>query len=143
MKKTLVTNKKTLQKAIEEIPGYEMNPIENLMATNLIANKKKFYIQYPIQTTEKWAINFQERKIRNFVVDFLLPSVPLIIETEGKIHQETERFLYDRMRFNFIMSCGYPYLRFSWDDVIGNSGKISTDQIIKETISSFEKKRKK
>ena len=128
MKKTLVIDAITLQKAIDEVEGYKMNPMERVMATNLLSNERQFYIQYRIDVPDEWIIMGK----KYFIADFYIPEELLIIETEGKIHYRKENLRYDQARHNTLTALGFYVFHFDWSDVMENSGSLTTDDFIEE-----------
>ena len=111
----------------------KLNPMERVMATVLLLNDVHFYPQYRIDFPEGWSLGGSKYA----VADFYIPSLSLIVETEGKIHLEEDVQRRDRNRFNFLTSMGYRILRFSWDEVM--EAGTSEDFDVMVFISSIKK----
>lgn len=105
-----------------------LNPLEKTMAVELLLHSYKFIPQYSIYLPEGWTID--GRKF--FIADFYLPDFNIIIETEGKIHENTVN--EDRNRFNALTSLGYRIFRFSWDDVMKNNEKYDVFSFVEKLI---------
>jgi len=114
----------------------KLNPLEKVMATELLINGYEFYPQYKIDVPEGWTINGK----KYFVADFLIPERSIIIETEGKIHDNERNYQYDRNRFNTLSCLGYRIFRFNWDDVMNKEGFDIMEFIwqVEMSIDSFE-----
>ena len=63
-----------------------------------------------------------------FVLDFCCPSIRLVIEVDGDVHQEAEQVVLDQVRTEHLEAYGYRVLRFSNDEVL-NHPKVVTAQI--------------
>jgi len=64
--------------------------------------------------------------IENFIVDFVCLRKKLVIEVDGKYHDEPEIEQADRLRTEILESLGYQVLRFSNDEVIASPESIQT-----------------
>jgi len=82
-------------------------------------NNLKFYRQYPFVFGDY-----------NFVADFYCHEVKLIIEVEGKIHQNNEVKGYDKFREEIFLVAGYNIIVFSNQEVIESIDEV-IDKIIK------------
>lgn len=92
----------------------KLNPMEQVMAVKLLLAGESFYAQKKIILPEGWIISGR----KYFLADFYLPEYNLIIETDGKIHDNAEKYDYDRNRNNALVALGYRVFRFDWDDVM-------------------------
>jgi hypothetical protein len=111
----------------------ELNPMEKVMATNLLLSGHDFYCQYKIDCPEGWEVSGR----KYFIVDFYIPSHLLVIEVDGKIHLDVDNIIRDRSKNNTLASLGYRVMRFDWDHVMGNEekcGNIKTTDFIDELI---------
>ena len=55
----------------------------------------------------------RQQSINNYIVDFYCPQVKLIIEVDGKTHNEVTSNAKDFERDLFLRSSGYTVLRFT------------------------------
>ena len=60
----------------------------------------------------------RQRIIVNYIVDFYIKKLGLIIEIDGASHDDKE--LYDRAREKYFISLGLKIYRISVDDVMKN-----------------------
>jgi len=84
---------------------------------NLLRNKDfskhKFRRQYPIG---------------RYIVDFCCPAKRLVIEADGGHHNEEKQRKYDKVRDNFLKSCGFKVLRV-WNNEIDENLDGVADEI--------------
>jgi very-short-patch-repair endonuclease len=113
----LVTDLEDYQLTTSEL---KLNPMEKVMAVELLTQGFEFYCQYQIDCPKGWVIGGR----KYFVADFYLPKLNLIIETDGKIHLKEENQVKDRYKDLTLASMGYRIFRFNWDDVMGKSGSV-------------------
>jgi len=59
------------------------------------------------------------------VVDFYAPSCKLAIEVDGEVHDTDEAQRYDRQRTAYLEGFGMRVLRFTNQDVLGNSAGVA------------------
>lgn len=128
----LVSDLEDLKFVLEE---NKLNPMEKVMAVELLAQGFEFYCQYRIDCPEGWKINGRQY----FVVDFFIPKLNLVVETDGKIHMEEKNQVLDRYKDLTLTSMGYRIFRFSWDDVTGESGNISISDFLDKLIETLLK----
>lgn len=95
----------------------KLNPLERVMAVNLLLNENAFYCQYRIDLDEGEICNGR----KYFIADFYLPDIKAVIETDGKVHETPENIVKDRYRNNFLAGKGYRIFHFTWEDVMGNT----------------------
>ncbi len=65
-----------------------------------------------------------QRVIGNYIVDFYCASKHLVIEVDGDSHYSPEALDYDAERTAFFEALGIRVIRFTNDDVIGNSDEV-------------------
>ena len=66
----------------------------------------------------KYPVRFlRQRPIGRYIVDFYCPTRKLVIEIDGKQHEQAEAAEYDSIRTEFLNSLGIDVIRFSNDDV--------------------------
>ncbi len=76
---------------------------------------KKFYRQYPV-------IFKQEKIVRFFVADFYCREIKLVVEIDGKIHEDQKE--YDEIRTYIMNVLGITVIRFSNKEVLEQSDKV-------------------
>ena len=91
------------------------NPLERVMATNLFLWNIPFKPQVKLSLPDGWQINGRKYFIADFLVE---PNI--IIETDGKIHEEEKVKEKDKERDNALTALGYRIFHFTWDDVMGS-----------------------
>ena len=111
----LICNFEDFKKALNE-EKIELNPLEKVMAIELLLNDYNFYCQYKINLFSSCAAD----KRQYFIVDFFIPEMNLIIETDGKIHLSEENQIKDRNKNNCLTYMGYRIFHFSWDEIMKN-----------------------
>ena len=75
-----------------------------------------------------------------FIADFACLSHKLIIELDGKYHQLPDQQISDKERTEWLESKGFTVLRFTNDEIIGDTAKvlqIIKTFLIKEQIIQF------
>jgi len=60
----------------------------------------------------------------HFITDFYCADKRLIIEVDGKIHNDQEIKGYDEFREDVFKQAGYKVIRFKNDEVIDNLDKV-------------------
>jgi very-short-patch-repair endonuclease len=78
------------------------------LVRNRQINGRKFFRQYPIQ------FEYNNEK-RFFVADFYCAEIKLVLEIDGKIHEQQRE--YDEMRTYIINQLGIKVIRFSNEEV--------------------------
>ena len=63
---------------------------------------------------------WRQRPIDNFIVDFYIPKLKLIIEVDGDSHFTEAARAYDAERAHILESYGLTVLRFTNDEVLNN-----------------------
>ena len=74
--------------------------------------------------------------IGDYIVDFLIPDVSLIIEVDGAYHTECEQMQEDEQREETLNRMGYRVIRFTNEEVLYDTDNV-LETIIKE-IESYE-----
>ena len=74
--------------------------------------------------------------IGDYIVDFLIPDVCLIIEVDGAYHTECEQMQEDEQREETLNRMGYRLIRFTNEEVLYDTDNV-LETIIKE-IESYE-----
>ena len=58
--------------------------------------------------------------IGDYIVDFVCLSSLLVVEIDGKYHQEEETQQNDEVRTDFLNSLGYKVIRFTNEEVVAD-----------------------
>jgi very-short-patch-repair endonuclease len=74
---------------------------------------------------------YRQRPVGPFIVDFLAPSVQLVVEVDGSQHLEQDAIEEDRKRTSFLESKDFTVLRF------GNLQVLNETAAVLETIFRF------
>lgn len=89
-----------------------LSPLEDRMANYFNIRGIEYESQKPFFIRDK-----NEMIIKFFIADFYIPSAKLIVETDGKFHQEERE--YDNLRDNLITEQykDVSIIRFTWHDL--------------------------
>ncbi|MDX1920256.1 MAG: endonuclease domain-containing protein [Candidatus Caenarcaniphilales bacterium] len=63
---------------------------------------------------------YRQKPIDNFIVDFYVPKIKLVIEIDGETHFEDNAIEYDRQRTAILEGYGLKVLRFTNKEVYEN-----------------------
>jgi very-short-patch-repair endonuclease len=66
----------------------------------------------------------RQRVIGNYIADFYCASKHMVVEVDGDSHFTTEALAYDAERTAYFESLDIRVIRFTNDDVIGNSDGV-------------------
>ncbi|MCL2402545.1 MAG: endonuclease domain-containing protein [Oscillospiraceae bacterium] len=69
-----------------------------------------FLSRYPVRF-------LRQRPIGRYIADFYCPSCKLVIEIDGKQHEQENAIEYDRIRTEFFNAMGISVVRFTNDDI--------------------------
>jgi len=61
--------------------------------------------------------------IGDYIVDFVCLDKQLVVELDGGYHNDSEQKELDRQRTKFLQSKGFSVLRFTNEEVLGNTGE--------------------
>jgi superfamily II DNA helicase RecQ len=78
----------------------------------------------------------RQHPIENFVVDFVCIEKKLVVEVDGDYHNNEEQKEYDTYRSLTLFQKGFTVIRFTNDEVLGNSYEIKNK--IKDFLASKE-----
>ena len=90
------------------------NPSLNQRAKSLrkAGNYAEVVFWKQVRNKEFWKIDFdRQRIIGNYIVDFYVKSLGLVIEIDGESHNENEN--YDKIRDDFMIDIGIRVFRIS------------------------------
>ena len=71
--------------------------------------------------------------IGDYIVDFLLPAIDLVIEVDGAYHSERQQMEDDELREQHLNRMGYRVVRFTNDEVL-----YDTQNALDEIMSKIE-----
>jgi len=129
-----INNLETLRSWINLI---KPNPLEKVMAINLLTAGYEFVSQKEFYLPEGWIINGRKK----FIIDFYLPEYKIAIETDGKIHNQPEQVLKDNNRDNCLTMSGIYEFRFGWDDVMGTNKNFDIMILIDTLVKKIKKEK--
>ena len=90
---------------------------------------------WEILRSKKLGTKFRRQHvIGDFIVDFICLSKQLVIEVDGAYHNEPQQKEADDMREQILKDLGYEVLRFTNEEVLGNTEEVLNR--IKQAISS-------
>jgi very-short-patch-repair endonuclease len=64
----------------------------------------------------------RQYSVNHFIIDFYSPKIKLAIEVDGSSHIGREE--YDLVRQNYIKTFGIEFIRFTDEQVMGNTVKV-------------------
>ena len=74
----------------------------------------------------------RQHVIKDYIVDFVCLNKKLVIEIDGQYHLEGQQIVKDRSRTEDLQNSGYTVIRFSNEEVIGNTAEVI--KCIKKTL---------
>lgn len=96
---------------------------------NMTLAEEKLWTQF----LKNYKYRFRAQKqIDNYIADFYCAKLKLIIEIDGKIHNEIDKVEYDLERTKVFESYGLKVIRFKNDDIINNFTNVC--RIIKNYV---------
>ena len=69
--------------------------------------------------------------VGDYIVDFLLPDINLVIEVDGAYHAERQQEEYDELREQDLNNLNYNVIRFSNEEILYDIEKV-IERILKE-----------
>ena len=72
----------------------------------------------------------RQKLIDNYIVDFLLPELKLIIEIDGSQHYTEKGLAADAVRDEHLHSLGYKVIRYSNEDIRTNLEGVAEDILL-------------
>ncbi len=73
--------------------------------------------QFPVKV-------YRQKPIGNYIIDFYIPQLKLVIEVDGETHVENREIKYDQRRTEELEKLGLKVMRFWNYDVSDNSGSF-------------------
>ena len=118
---TRIFNKSTEK---EKRRNLRNNPTYTEKVLWLLLRKKQIY---GIRFLRQYSVN-------HFIIDFYAPSIKLAIEVDGSSHVGKED--YDKVRQKYIETFGIKVIRFTDEQVLGNTEKVvkEIERIVCELI---------
>ncbi len=92
---------------------HEMTPAERCMWYAILKNLPYRFLR--------------QRVIGNYIVDFYCASHHLVIEVDGNSHFTDEAIAYDEERTNYLQGLGIRVVRYTNDEVMGNTDAVYED----------------
>ena len=74
----------------------------------------------------------RQYSVNRFIIDFYSPKIKLAIEVDGSSHIGKEE--YDLARQNYIETFGIEFIRFTNEQVMGNTDKVIAE--IKKVVTN-------
>ena len=68
----------------------------------------------------------RQHPIGDYIADFLCLKAKLVIEVDGGYHDKPQQQLEDQWRTEFLQSKGYRVIRFTNEEVLGNTNETLT-----------------
>jgi very-short-patch-repair endonuclease len=79
----------------------------------------------------KWR---RQQVIGRFIVDFYCPSAKLVVELDGPVHETTRE--YDEARSVLLEALGLTVVRYTNDEVIGDTAGVLAAIAIRTSLSN-------
>lgn len=87
------------------------------LRNNMTLTEKKLWTEF----LRKHKYRFKAQKqIDNYIADFYCAKLKIVIEIDGNIHDEAERFEYDRERTKVFEAYGLRVIRFRNEEIINS-----------------------
>ncbi|GAI06467.1 unnamed protein product [marine sediment metagenome] len=89
-----------------------------------------------------WHIKFRTQRMMDFyIVDFLIPERWLIVELDGKYHNNPQQRSYDKRRNEYLQKKGFSILRF-WNEKVFKQPESIKQSILNVLLKPPPKKYK-
>lgn len=92
------------------------------LRTESVSKAEKFIWKVLLSRKQSGYLVKRQRPILNFIVDFFIPDLGLIIEIDGSSH--LNKGSYDSYRQEKLQGIGYEIIRFSEGEVLTNISDI-------------------
>jgi very-short-patch-repair endonuclease len=93
------------------------------LRTESVSRAEKYIWKALLSRRQLGVLVKRQRPIYNFIVDFFIPELNLVIEIDGSSH--LNKGDYDRYREDKLISLGYTLIRFSEGDVLNNLDEVA------------------
>lgn len=114
--------------------SFEMR--QKAKSLRLNATKAESLLWYELRDFAKLGLKFRRQSpIGPYIVDFVCPSVKLIVEVDGDLHETEAGKRHDANRDAYLRSLGYIVMRIDEPDVINNAWHVG--QGVKERVESL------
>ncbi|RWD67972.1 endonuclease domain-containing protein [Mesorhizobium sp.] len=109
--------------------SFEMR--QKARSLRLHATKAESLLWYELRELKTDGLKFRRQSpIGPYIVDFVCPSVKLIVEVDGDLHETEAGKRHDANRDSYLRSLGYVILRIDEPDVINSAWHVP--QFVKE-----------
>ena len=109
--------------------SFEMR--QKARSLRLHATKAESLLWYELRELKADGLKFRRQSpIGPYIVDFVCPSVKLIVEVDGDLHETEAGRRHDANRDSYLRSLDYVILRIDEPDVINNAWHVA--QFVKE-----------
>ncbi len=106
-------------------------PIARALRKNLTLEERHLWFDF----LKEFPIRFRKQeRIGNYIVDFYCAKASLVVELDGKWHNEEDAQEYDAKREEYLKSLGLIVLRFDNVDVHTNFNNVCN--IIRDTVEA-------
>ncbi|PLP59115.1 hypothetical protein CYK37_11540 [Mesorhizobium loti] len=109
--------------------SFEMR--QKARSLRLHATKGESLLWYELREFAAEGFKFRRQSpIGPYIVDFVCPSIKLIVEIDGDLHETEAGKLHDANRDAYLRSLGYVILRIDEPDVINSAWHVA--QLVKD-----------
>jgi len=105
------------------IPMKDKKSFAKQLRKNQTSTEKRFWDA--VRNYQYFGLKFRRQVvIEPYIVDFFCPSLKLIIEFDGEVHDSPEQKKYDQARDIFLRSKGYSVIRIQNDALFWDSREL-------------------
>ncbi|NUJ98175.1 endonuclease domain-containing protein [Candidatus Gracilibacteria bacterium] len=87
---------------------------------NMTEPEKKIWFGFLRNISNSKFRVYRQRPINNFIVDFYIPKLKIVIEVDGETHFDEAGIAYDEERTQILEGLGLKVLRFTNKDIMEN-----------------------
>jgi very-short-patch-repair endonuclease len=102
--------------------NYKLIPYARENRREMTPAERKLWFQFLRTAPVKFR---KQRPAGWYILDFYCPEKKLVIEVDGAHHYTEEGLEYDRIRTNYLESCGLKVVRFANRDVMTNLSGVA------------------
>jgi very-short-patch-repair endonuclease len=114
--------------------SFEMR--QKARSLRLHATKAESLLWYELRELRNLGLKFRRQApIGPYIVDFLCPSVRLIVEVDGDLHETAAGKRHDANRDSYLKSLGYTVRRIDEPDVMHSAWHVA--QAVKEEAENL------